>query len=176
MNTSKSYFQVGIIGHCIILAQELGKDQEGSLFSFFAAFMITRQGKPACSLAESFALARITNGRNKYSDLIGFCQGFSEASQTFRGCSGRDWKYQETINASDVYEPTQDELRVLRAYPETPGTVADVMARKAMEEKIGGILSKNPYPPFSVKVNGKQVTSSSCFDSDERRDSNGKSL
>lgn len=159
MNTTKSYFQVGIIGHCIILAQELGQDQEGLFYSFFAAFMITRDAKPACSLSESLTLVRITSGRNKYSDLIGFCQGFSEASQTFRGTDGKSWKYQQTINASDVYEPTQDELKALRAYPETPGTVADVMARKTMEEKISGIFTENPSlkDVCSVKVNGTQV-------------------
>jgi hypothetical protein len=125
----KHYKLVGIHGHCAVLAQILGTDPTGEdIPTFFAAFMITKDGKNAVSFAECSCMVRIT--RNcKYDDsLIGFCKGYSQATQERRGgVSPQDWFHQQTIEAVNVEELRWDsqELRRLRAYPKNPPTVDD---------------------------------------------------
>jgi len=115
----KPYQQVGIVGHCLILAQSVGTDHDGQeIPSFFAAYML-KDGKPGCCLAEATDIQRVSNNRNAYTDLIGFCQGFNEAAQMWRGVRPEDWKHRGTIDPKDVEELhwSSKELKRLRAWP-----------------------------------------------------------
>jgi hypothetical protein len=124
MSTLKNYKLVGIVGHCLILAQILGEDPNTGeeLPSFFAAYMLTEKGKPACSLAEAAAIQRVSRYKNSYSELIEFCNGFNAAAQMWRGVRPEDWKYKGTIDPKDVqeYQWNHPELKRLRAWPNKP--------------------------------------------------------
>lgn len=113
--------QVGIVGHCLILSQAIGDDPitGEEIPSFFAAFMLTKDGKPGCSLAEAADVVRISRNRNTCADLIGFCQGYSAAIQ-HHGRSGlaTGWEFKGPIDPATITVPTVQERDRLRAWPE----------------------------------------------------------
>ncbi len=111
--------QVAIVGHCLILAHTIGNDPYtgAEIPGFFAVFMITKNGKPGCCLAETSDLVRITHNKSTCADLIGFCQGYSAACQDGRRTTmPHEWRFRETIDPSTVTVPTADERDRLRAW------------------------------------------------------------
>lgn len=121
-NETLPYRYVGNVGHCLILAQILGTEQTGEeIPSFFAAYML-KDGKPATSLAEATDIQRVSRNRNTYTDLIGFCQGFSAAAQMWRGVRPDDWPYPGTIDPKQVWDLKHNdpEMKRLRAWPNRP--------------------------------------------------------
>lgn len=120
----KHYKLVATNGHCAILAQIVGTEPTGEeIPTFFAAFMLTKDCKPAISFAECDCMVRVTKDC-KYDDLLlGFCKGYSQAAQERRGgMSPQNWTHKQTINAENVEELhwSSDELKRLRAWPKRP--------------------------------------------------------
>lgn len=101
---------VSTIGHCLILAQEIGETNTGEpIFSFFGAFMITQDGKPACSFGEAQDMVRITKSRNTHDELIGFCQGYSSAASERFGVAQGNWRFPGNFGRDQVKEISLEE-------------------------------------------------------------------
>jgi len=120
----KHYKLVATNGHCAILAQIVGTEPTGEeIPSFFAAFMLTKDCKPAISFAECDCMVRVSKDVKYDDSLIGFCMGYSQAAQERRGgMSPQDWTHKQTIYAQNVEELRwdSDELKRLRAWPKRP--------------------------------------------------------
>lgn len=118
------YTFVATVQHCVILAQSVGQDPNTGeeIPSFFAGFMITKDGKPACGMSEAAAIQRICKNRSAMADLIGFCQGYSVAATEGkgRGMSPQDWNFPGTIYPEHVKTPDDKEMLRLRAWPDRP--------------------------------------------------------
>jgi len=120
----KHYKLVATNGHCAILAQIIGTEPTGEeIPTFFAAFMLTKDCKPAISFAECDCMVRVSKDVKYDDSLIGFCKGYSQAAQERRGgMSPQDWTHKQTIDAKDVEELAfnSPEQRRLRAWPMRP--------------------------------------------------------
>lgn len=119
----KHYKLVGINGHCAILAQIIGTEPTGEdVPTFFAACMLTKDGKLAVSFVECDCMVRISKDCKFDDSLIGFCMGYSQAAQERRGMSPQDWTHKQTIYAANVEELhwSSDELKRLKAWPKRP--------------------------------------------------------
>lgn len=112
---------VATVGHCVILAQIIGTEHDGTeVPSFFAAYMITKDGKPSCSTAEAAFYQRIIKNRNTVAELVPFCQGYSLAAQERR--SQAVWYFQGgSIEPDHIETPPQAEIDRLRAWPNVHG-------------------------------------------------------
>jgi hypothetical protein len=114
---SKPFKLVGIVGFTAILAQIMGEEPDGTeIPSFFAALMITKDGKKAIGLGEAVALQRITNNRGAFPDLVQFCYGYCAAlREGTRTVMPDQWRFQGTILPKDIEVLAQDERDRLRA-------------------------------------------------------------
>ena len=112
----KPFIQVALVDHCVILAQIIGELVDGTeVPSFFAAFMITKEGRPGCSLAETSDLQRISKNHSSWDSLIGFCRGYSAAIQEGkRSVMPHQWRFKGTIDPKDVEEPSREKRDALR--------------------------------------------------------------
>lgn len=114
----KHYKSISVVGHCIILAQIVGSDPlYGDVPVFFAAYMITKDGKPGCSLAETFSVQRISNNRFSHDELIGFCQGYTQSARERRGFGPQVWVHHQTIQTENIEEIKAEERKRIRSYP-----------------------------------------------------------
>lgn len=120
---AKPFIFVGLVGHCVILAEIQGIDDFSNeeIPSFFAAFMQTKDGKPGCCLGETATLHRITHNRNVFSDVVPFCQGYNLAVQERRNClipgESLAWAFKREFSPDKVEIVSNERMAILRAWP-----------------------------------------------------------
>lgn len=111
------YFYVKTVGSCVILA-EVFPDfySDEPIIQFFAAQMLSREGKLAYSLAEAKCACRITSNRGNFLDLVNFFRGYDACAHTGKHVvMPEDWKFKQVIDAAQVVVPEKDTRRYIVA-------------------------------------------------------------